>query len=67
MNSKDMVFNSRYNFKNQPEQLKYIGCNWSGNGFWHQFEKIGDDGVWCELQDDDLEMIEEAKEQSNDK
>jgi len=49
------------NFKNQPEKLKYIGKNWSGNGYWHQFEKIGIQGVWCELLDSDLHMIEKVK------
>jgi len=47
-----------YNFKNQPERLKYIGKH---NG-WHQFEKIGEQGVWCELLDSDLHMIEETKD-----
>lgn len=51
----------RYNWKNQPERLVYIGRNWSGNGYWHQFEKVGEPGiVWCEVLDSDLHMIEES-------
>jgi hypothetical protein len=46
-----------YNFKDQPERLKYIGKY----GAWHQFEKIGERGVWAEILDEDLYMIEETK------
>lgn len=56
MNSDDLVYGGNYNFKNQPERLKYIGNH---NG-WHQFERFGKQGVWCELLDSDLHMIEEA-------
>ncbi len=55
-----MVIGGKYNFKNQLERLSYIGKNWSGNGYWHQFEKVGEQGVWCELLDSDLHMIEET-------
>ena len=61
MEAKDMVMHEEYNFKNQPERLKYIDCNWSGNGHWHQFEKVGLQGVvWCELWGNDLVMIEKT-------
>ena len=40
-----LVVGENYKFKNQPERLKYIGKNWSGNGYWHQFEKVGEQGV----------------------
>ena len=54
-----MVLHEEYNFTNQAERLKYIGKNFSGNGYWHQFEKISEPGiVWSELQDSDLWMIE---------
>ena len=56
-----LIYGENYNFKNQPERLKYIGKNFSGNGYWHQFEKIGEQGVWCELLDSDLHMIEKTK------
>jgi hypothetical protein len=45
-----------YNFTSQPERLKYVG---QLRG-WHQFERIGHHGVWCELLDTDLHMIEET-------
>lgn len=50
-----------YNWKNQPDRLIYLGRNWSGNGYWHQFTKIGDPRrVWCEVVDGDLHMLEET-------
>jgi len=52
----------RYNWNNQPERLIYVGRNWSGNGYWHQFEKVGKQGVWCEVLDSELHMLEETKE-----
>lgn len=54
-----MVIGKTYKFKYSPEILTYIGKNWSGNGYWHQFEKVDNRGtVWCELLDRDLAMIE---------
>lgn len=51
----------RYNWKGQPDRLIYLGRNWSGNGYWHQFQKIGDPRpVWCEVVDADLHMLEET-------
>lgn len=58
---KHMCIGGLYNWRGQPERLKYIGHNWSGNGYWHQFEKVGAPGVvWCEVLDHDLPMIEET-------
>ena len=58
-----MVWGAKYNWKNQPERLIYVGYNWSGNGKWHQFEKVDSPGVvWCELLDSDLSMMEETEE-----
>ena len=57
----ELTIGGKYNFKHQSERLNYIGKNWSGNGYWHQFEKVGEQGVWCELLDNDLHMIEETK------
>ena len=58
-----MVIGEKYNWRNQPERLVYMGKNWSGNGYWHQFEKIESPGViWCEVLDSDLHMIEETKQ-----
>jgi hypothetical protein len=54
-----MVRGGHYNWKNQPERLVYLGCNWSGNGHWHQFRKIGDPRpVWCEVTDAEIPMFE---------
>lgn len=51
----------KYNFTNQAERLIYLGYNWSGNGFWHQFSKVEEpEVVWAELKDRDLYMIEET-------
>lgn len=51
----------RYNWKGQPDRLVYLGRNWSGNGYWHQFRKIGDPRpVWCEVVDADLHLMEET-------
>lgn len=56
-----MTIGKMYRFKCSPELLIYIGRNFSGNGFWHQFEKADQRGtVWCELLDLDLQMIEEV-------
>ncbi len=48
-----------FNFKNQPERLIYLGLNWSGNGYWHQFALAEQPGiVWCEVLTKDLHMLE---------
>jgi hypothetical protein len=40
----------------------YLGRNWSGNGFWHQFEKVDKPGtIWCEVLDADLSNFEETE------
>lgn len=58
-----MKAGGRYNWKYQPDRLIYLGRNWSGNNYWHQFKKIGDPrDVWCEVLDSDLHMLEETKE-----
>jgi len=57
-----MVLHGNYNFINQEERLIYLGHNFSGNGYWHQFAL--DDGkgkVWCELLTSDLHLIEATK------
>ena len=56
-----MIIGGRYNWKYQLERLVYLGRNWSGNNYWHQFEKIDAPGkVWCEVLDADLKMLEET-------
>lgn len=54
-----MHIGGKYNWKGQPERLIYIGHNYSGNGYWHQFAKVeSPDVVWCEVVTADLHMIE---------
>lgn len=56
-----MVMGGRYNCKGQKERLVYLGRNWSGNGYWHQFALVDKpEEVWCEVLDSDLDMIEET-------
>lgn len=59
---KGMKVGGKYNWKNQPERLVYLGDNLSGNGYWHQFAKIDSPSeVWCEVKGYDLGMLEETK------
>jgi hypothetical protein len=56
----------RYNWRGQPERLVYLGRNWSGNGWWHQFAKVTSPGeVWSEVTDSELHMLEETHEPQN--
>lgn len=49
----------RYNWRGQPERLIYLGRNWSGNGYWHQFALVSEpDVVWCEVTDEDVGRFE---------
>lgn len=55
---------NKYNLKNQPERLVYLGNNFSGNGHWHQFAKVNSpNDVWCEVKTTALEMFEETVKQ----
>ena len=51
-----MKVGGRYNWKNQPERLVYLGKA----GFWHQFALVGTTAVWCEVPDSDLSRLEET-------
>lgn len=56
-----MIIGGKYNWKHQKERLVYLGHNWSGNGYWHQFAKVeSPDVVWCEVVTSDLHMLEET-------
>lgn len=58
-----MKIGKNYRWKHQSEPLLvYMGCNWSGNGYWHQFAKVDDPKkeVWCEVTDRELPLIERA-------
>lgn len=57
-----MIIGNRYNWKNQPERLIFLGRNWSGNGYWNQFAKVeSPEIIWCEVLDGDLHMLEETR------
>lgn len=61
MQPDQMKIGGRYNWRNQPERLVYLGKNWSGNGYWHQFALTSKpEEVWCEVLDGDLERFEET-------
>lgn len=52
-----MKIGDKYNWKNQPERLVYLGRV----GAWHQFALIEKpDVVWCEVLSEDLSMLEET-------
>jgi hypothetical protein len=54
-----LVIGNRYNWKNQPERLVYVGMCEPRNGRWHQFAKVGRPSVvWCEVLPEDLHMLE---------
>ena len=57
------VVGNHYRWRhNHDPVLVYLGYNWSGNGYWHQFQKLGDPNkVWCEVTDKELSLIEEDK------
>ena len=58
-----LVKGKKYNWIGQAERLVYLGENWSGNGYWHQFAKVDNPNtVWCECLDSDLTCIEETKD-----
>lgn len=50
---------NKYIFRHQSDVLVYLGRNWSGNGWWHQFAKVEEPTiVWSELSAPDLHLIE---------
>lgn len=54
-----MQVGGRYKWKHQDERLVYLGVEWSGNRFWHQFALVDDLAkVWCEVPSSDLHMFE---------
>ena len=55
----DFKIGWRYNWRNQPERLVYLGRK----GLWHQFCKVGDttEKVWCEVLTEDLCRLEATK------
>ena len=54
---KIMKVGDKYNWKNQPERLVYVGTY----GMWYQFAKVENPAkVWCEVLERDLHMLEET-------
>jgi len=54
-----MKVGGRYNWRFQNDRLIYLGRNWSGNGYWHQFALVDKPGkVWCEVTDNELVNFE---------
>ena len=54
-----LIKGEKYNWIHQKERLIYLGLNFSGNGFWHQFAKVETPSeVWSECQPTDLLNIE---------
>jgi hypothetical protein len=50
-----LVRGGKYNWKNQPERLVYLGLK----GQWHQFALVENiKVVWCEVHDSNLKSIE---------
>ena len=57
----ELKIGGKYNFRGQATRLVYLGRNWIGNGFWHQFARVErPDLVWSEILDSDLHMIVET-------
>ena len=56
----------RYNWKNQPERLVYLGEKYyPDNGCWHQFALVEKpDKVWSEVRTEELSNFEETKPDS---
>ena len=54
----------RYNWKNQPERLIYMGTKhyFGDRRTWHQFSLVGDDPetCWCEVLEAELLSFEET-------
>lgn len=63
MTPETLKVDGRYNWRNQPERLVYMGPAWYAGDLrrWHQFAKVDKPGsVWCEVLDSDLHRIEET-------
>jgi len=61
-----LIIGNRYNWKNQPERLVYMGTHRYRFDvrIWYQFAKVETPTkVWCEVLVDELEDFEETKDQ----
>lgn len=67
MNKENLLIGNSYNWKCDDNiELIYIGYNFSGNGYWHQFKRADniDGPIWCEVKTDDLDLMEEYKNEN---
>lgn len=68
MEVRDLIRGGLYNWRYQEERLIYLGKNFSGNGYWHQFALVNKPyNVWCEVLDSDITLFEETDKAHNDK
>jgi hypothetical protein len=68
MNPNELRKGGRYNWRNQPERLIYMGtAQYPGDRrTWHQFAKVeSPDVVWSEVLESDLQSFEETAPMSN--
>jgi len=64
-NEIEFIKGEKYNWKNQKERLIYLGKNWSGNGYWHQFALVeSPHKVWCEVLDNQLSGFERTVDEA---
>ena len=58
-----IVVGNTYNWQHDKSNvLIYMGKNYSGNGYWHQFAQVKKpDIIWCEVLDMDIPMFEIAE------
>ena len=64
MEINQLEIGKQYCWNHEPwKALVYLGNNWSGNGYWHQFALADDpeQKVWCEITDKELPLIREIK------
>ena len=55
----DLIIGDKYNWKNQPERLIYLGVGIGASYGWYQFAKVEEpDVVWCEVLKSDMRMLE---------
>ena len=59
----DLKVGGKYNWKNQPERLIYLGRPLMGaSAGWHQFALVEKpDVVWCEVLPSDMHMLERTR------
>ncbi len=63
---KGKLYRFRHSGVQEPSALVYIGHNWSGDGYWHQFTLVGEHKVWSELPTSSLDLIEELPTEVED-